>query len=172
MLRQMKLVLGMGVMMLTGLAFAAGGGGSGGSAPSFTPSPQIDVRAEYKSGLDAIGAMDYKGAIKHLKNVVGAVPKFADANNYLGYSYRKAGDKKAALKYYMKALKIEPNHAGANEYLGELYLEQKDLPKAEERMAVLTACCANTSQAKQLMDALTEYKAGGTFNAKPPVLSY
>jgi Flp pilus assembly protein TadD len=158
-------------MMLASAALAAGGGGS---APSYTPAPekQVDVKAEYRAGLQAIEAKDFKAAIKHLKIVSGAAPKSADVQNYLGYSYRKSGDSKAALKYYMKALKIMPTHAGANEYLGELYLEQKDLPKAEERMAALTACCATSPQAKQLMDALTEYKAGGTFTAKPPMLSY
>ncbi len=155
------------------LAFAAGGGGGGGgSMPSASSAPQMDPRAEYKSGLDAIGAANFKKAIKHMKNVIAAAPKFADAHNWLGYSYRKSGDSKAALKYYQKALKLEPTHAGANEYLGELYLEMKDVPKAEERMAVLTACCATTTQAKQLKDALTEYKAAGTFTAKPPMLTY
>lgn len=166
-----KILASVAVLVHVSVAVAAGGGGSS-PAPSFSPSPQIDVRAEYKSGLDAIGALDYKKAIRHLRLVVEAMPKFADAQNYLGYSYRKAGDKKAALKYYLKALKLDPKHAGANEYLAELYLEQKDLPKAEERMAVLNACCANSSQAKQLADALAEYKASGTFNPKPPVLSY
>jgi Flp pilus assembly protein TadD len=155
----------------SGPALAAGGGGSS-SMPSEVSAKPIDLRAEYKSGLDAIAAANYKKGVKHMRTVVAATPKFADAHNWLGYSYRKSGDKKAALKSYLKALKLEPNHAGANEYLGELYLEQKDLPKAEERMAVLNACCANTPQAKQLMDALTEYKAGGTFTAKPPMMSY
>ncbi len=153
------------------MAMAAGGGG-GGSMPAASSAPQVDPRAEYKSGLDAIGAANYKKAIMHLKNVAAAAPKFADAQNWLGYSYRKTGDSKTSLKYYQKALKLEPNHAGANEYLGELYLELKDMPKAEERMAVLTACCAATSQAKQLADAIAEYKAGGKFTAKPPMLTY
>jgi tetratricopeptide (TPR) repeat protein len=167
---KLKIVFVAGVLVANS-AFAAGGGGS---APSYTPSPekQVDVKAEYRAGLEAIDAKDFKGAIKHLKVVAEAAPKSADVQNYLGYSYRKSGDSKAALKYYLKALKIMPTHAGANEYLGELYLEQKNLPKAEERMAALTACCATTPQAKQLMDALAEYKAGGTFTAKPPMLSY
>jgi tetratricopeptide (TPR) repeat protein len=166
-----KLMFAVGACGFAAAALASGGGGS---APSFTPPPerQIDVKAEYRAGLEAIDAKNFKAAIGHLKTVASAAPKSADVQNYLGYSYRKNGDAKAALKYYLKALKIMPTHAGANEYLGELYLEQKDLPKAEERMAVLTACCATTPQAKQLMDALTEYKAGGAFTARPPMLSY
>jgi tetratricopeptide (TPR) repeat protein len=171
MTRTVKILIGASGLLAAGLAFAAGGGGS---APSFTPPPerQIDVKAEYRAGLEAIDAKDFKAAIKHLKLVSSAAPKSADVQNYLGYSYRKSGDSKAALKYYMKALKIMPTHAGANEYLGELYLEMKDVPKAEERMAVLTSCCKETPQAKQLLDAMTEYKAGGNFTAKPPMLSY
>jgi Flp pilus assembly protein TadD len=169
-MRPLMLTLVSGVLTVSNSAYSAGGGG--GSMPSASAAPQIDLRAEYKSGLDALGAQNYKKAIKHFRAVTGGAPKLADAHNWLGYSYRKSGDTKAALKSYLKALKLEPNHAGANEYLGELYLEQKDLPKAEERMAVLNSCCAATSQAKQLADAMAEYKAGGTFTAKAPLLSY
>jgi Flp pilus assembly protein TadD len=171
-MRNLMACLVAGALALTVPATAAGGGGGGGSMPSAPSGPQVDLRGEYKSGLEALGVQNYKKAIKHFRTVTGGAPKLADAHNWLGYSYRKSGDKKAALKSYLKALKLEPNHAGANEYLGELYLEQKDLPKAEERMAVLNSCCAATSQAKQLADALTEYKSGGTFTAKAPLLSY
>jgi hypothetical protein len=50
---------------------------------------------------------------------------------------------------YGKALKLKPNHVGA-EYLGELVPEMKDLPKAEERLAVLTKACNGCEEQKEL----------------------
>ena len=72
--------------------------------------------------------------------------EYADALNLLGYSNRKLGDKAKAMTYYTKALNMEPNHLGANEYMGELYLEMNDLPKAEERLAVLKNACGDCDE--------------------------
>jgi tetratricopeptide (TPR) repeat protein len=151
---------------------AAGGGGGGGWSPPASVAPSVDLAAEFASGVAAIKAQDYKKAIRHLRVVAREKPKDADAQNYLGYAYRKTGDSKAALKYYGKALALNPNHPGANEYLGELYLEMKDVAKAEERLAVLNACCAGQAVTMQLSEAISEYKAKGSFVAKAPLLSY
>jgi tetratricopeptide (TPR) repeat protein len=160
------------VLTLPMLAFAAGGGGGGSWTPPAAVAEKIDLAAEFRAGLVAIEKTDYKSAVQHFRVVAKDQPKNADAQNYLGYAYRKNGDRKNALKYYEKALKLNPNHPGANEYLGELYLEMKDVPKAEARLAVLSACCAANAVTKQLGDAIAEYKAGGSFTAKPPLITY
>jgi Flp pilus assembly protein TadD len=167
-----KTLLICSALVLPMLAFAAGGGGGGSWTPPAAVAEKVDLAAEFRAGLQAIEKTDYKNAVKHLRVVAKGQPQNADAQNYLGYAYRKNGDSKNALKYYQKALQLSPNHPGANEYLGELYLEMKDVPKAEARLAVLGACCAANAVTKQLADAIAEYKAGGSFNAKPPLITY
>jgi hypothetical protein len=62
------------------------------------------------------------------------------------------------MTYYTKALNKEPNHLGANEYMGELYLEMNDLPKAEERLAVLKSACGDCDEYDDLEDEIDDYK--------------
>ena len=63
-----------------------------------------------------------------------------------------------AMTYYTKALNMEPTHLGANEYMGELYLEMNDLPKAEERLAVLKNACGDCDEFDDLEDEIEDYK--------------
>lgn len=109
-----------------------------------------------------IDASDYRGAIPILTAVVQKDPNNADALNLMGYSLRKTGQPDLALQYYDKALSLNPNHLGANEYLGELYVEQGQMDKAKERLAVLQAACGNCAQAQDLRKAI----ATGVPNAK------
>ena len=82
----------------------------------------------------------------------------------MGYSHRKARtpDLAAAERYYDAALKIDPKHRGALEYSGELYLMLGNLPKAEERLAVLDkACTFGCDEYRDLKATIAEYKANG-----------
>lgn len=168
-----RLLMATLALSVSATAMASGGGGGGSwSAPASVAEPPVDLTAEWRAGVDALKAQDYKAAIKHLRLVAREKGKDADAQNYLGYAYRKSGDSKQAMKYYGKALALNPNHPGANEYLGELYLEMKDVAKADERLAVLNACCAASPVTQQLADAIAEFKSKGNFVAKPPMLSY
>jgi len=135
------------------------------------PAP-VDVNAEWRSGIDALNAQTWSKAIRHFRTVAGALPKNPDVLNLLGYSYRRNGDAKKALKYYQRALAIKPDHLGANEYLGELFLETQQVDKAEERLAVLRGCCADTPETQTLARAIETVKAGQAFAASPPRLSY
>jgi tetratricopeptide (TPR) repeat protein len=113
----------------------------------------------YKKASAKVDAGKYDDAIEILEDIVDDNPKNADAWNLMGYSHRKLGEYDDALEYYGKALKLKPNHVGANEYLGELYLEMKDLPKAEERLAVLTKACNGCEEQKELEEKIADYKA-------------
>jgi tetratricopeptide (TPR) repeat protein len=113
----------------------------------------------YKKASAKVDAGKYDDAIEILEDIVDDNPKHADAWNLMGYSHRKLGEYDDALEYYEKALKLKPNHVGANEYLGELYLEMKDLPKAEERLAVLTKACNGCEEQKELEEKIADYKA-------------
>jgi tetratricopeptide (TPR) repeat protein len=135
-----------------GFAWAANSGGGGNSSSKSPEKLYQKASAEVKDG-------DYDDAIDILEDIVRKDPKNADAWNLLGYSHRKLGEYDEALEHYQKALRLKPNHVGANEYLGELYLEMKDLPKAEERLAVLTKACNGCDEQKELEEKIAEYKA-------------
>jgi len=105
-----------------------------------------------------VKAGNYDAAIPLLQKVVTASPRNPDALNYLGFSYRKTGNAGQALVYYQKALDLQPKHIGANEYMGELYLEMKNLPKAEERLAVLKQACINCEEYTELKEKIDQYR--------------
>lgn len=160
------------ITMPTKIAYASGGSSSSQSFSTPAPRDPVDVVALYSDGVKALDAKDYKVAARKFRDVLEEQPHNADALSYLGYASRKLGKQKDSLRYYMKALKEQPNHPGANSYLGELYLEMNDVPKAEERLAVLKACCATLAPTAVLATAIDLVKAGKPFEAKNPTLSY
>ncbi len=138
----------LGLLALPGAAYALGS--------TSTPEPkQADL---YKQAEDLIDDEEYAKAIPLLQKSIQEKGEYADALNLLGYSNRKLGDKAKAMTYYTKALNIEPKHLGANEYLGELYLEMGDLPKAEERLAILKNACGDCEEFADLEDEIEDYK--------------
>lgn len=120
-----------------------------------TPPPPTKS-SNYIEGLRAVNAKEYAKAVPLLERAIVDDPKDADANNLLGYSYRKLGNQKAAFMYYQRALQIDPNNRGANEYLGELYVEMHDLPKAETQLTKITQLCGTGCEEyrdlKQMID--------------------
>jgi Flp pilus assembly protein TadD len=138
--------------MTGGPALGAGGGGS--DTPAQTDNPALGQAVALVKGGD------YASALPLLEAAVSSDPTNADALNYLGYSHRQLGNRDRALGYYQKALSLEPKHRGANEYLGELYLLMGDVPKAEERLAVLDkACFFGCEEYSELKEAIADYKA-------------
>jgi Flp pilus assembly protein TadD len=112
----------------------------------------------YKQAKELVDDEEYAKAIPLLQKSIQEKGEYADALNLLGYSNRKLGDKAKAMTYYTKALNLEPNHLGANEYMGELYLEMNDLPKAQERLAVLKNACGDCDEYEDLEDEINDYK--------------
>lgn len=95
-----------------------------------------------------------------LESYVARAPDDADAENYLGFSYRKLGNLDAAFRHYDKALALNPKHRGAHEYLGEAYLMTGNLAKAEEHLKILDALCfLPCDQYTMLKKAVAAYKA-------------
>jgi Tfp pilus assembly protein PilF len=118
------------------------------------------VAQEFKAGQKAVKAKDYESALVYLSKALEKDPNSADTHNLLGYSYRKLGNTEQAFEHYRMALNINPKHRGANEYLGELYLETDQLPKAEERLAVLDKACPwGCEEYDDLKEAIEKYKA-------------
>lgn len=127
------------------------------------PPPTAKGR-NYTEGERLVKAKEYAKAIPVLEKALADNVRDADANNLLGYSYRKMGNSQSALTYYQRALQLDPNHKGANEYLGQLYVEMKDLPKAEERLAKLATLCppATCEEYRDLKQAIDQAKAGSS----------
>lgn len=141
------------------LAAALSTGGS--LAPVFAAGTETEEQtsADYAAGKAAVDAKDWATAIKYLTAVVDADPANADAENLLGYSYRKSGNFEAAKRHYWQALKLNPDHRGAREYLGEAFLEQKNLGKAEEQLAALIRLCPTGCEERtELQQAIDAYK--------------
>ena len=96
---------------------------------------------EYRLGIQAVEAKNWKEAIQRLSSAALRDTRNADLQNFLAYSYRNAGELPLAFKHYSRALEINPRHRGAHEYLGEAYLMIGNLPKAEEHLAALEKIC-------------------------------
>ena len=127
-------------------------------SPSPTPKPKDP---DLDSGRQAIQAGNWKLAIDDFTRVTARDPQNADAQNLLGYSWRKSGNLDLAFKYYNEALRINPEHKGAHEYIGEAYLMVNNLPKAEEHLARLDKLCFfSCAEYAELKKAVEQYKAG------------
>ena len=108
-----------------------------------------------------IAAKRWPAALAALK-AVNATDS-ADWNNLMGYVLRKGTppDLDAAERHYDEALRLDPRHRGALEYSGELHLMRGDLPRAEQRLAVLDKLCfMPCEEYTDLKEAITRFKAG------------
>ena len=124
--------------------------------------PATETPDKLKAARTQIQNKKWDAAIVELKavNDTGS----ADWNNLMGYSLRKSAtpDYAGAEKFYDAALRIDPKHRGALEYSGELYLITGNLPKAEERLAVLDkVCILPCEEFTDLKKAVARYKAAG-----------
>ena len=124
-----------------------------------SPKPQSP---SFEAGRKAVEAKDFKSALAHLTKAAEEMPKDADVQNLLGYSYRKTGQFDKAMEHYRLALKIDPSHRGAHEYMGELYLETGRLADAENELQALSKACpwfGKCEERDDLKAAIEKYKA-------------
>jgi tetratricopeptide (TPR) repeat protein len=137
------------VLLLPGLPFAEGGGGS--RTPTGDPA--------FAQANMAIQAQNWERAVELLEKIVARDGTNADAYNLLGFSERKRGNLDAAFGHYDRALVLDPKHRGAHEYLGEAFLLIDNLPKAEEHLARLDKLCFfPCEEYTDLKKAITAYK--------------
>lgn len=78
-----------------------------------TPAARRDP--DYDNGKKALEARDWKLAIENFSRVAAKDQKNADAQNGLGYAWRKSGNLDLAFKHYNEALKLDPRHRGTHE---------------------------------------------------------
>jgi len=140
-------------LALTPIAYAA----DTPSGPQPTPKPKDP---DLEAGRQAVEAQNWKVAIEDFNRAAARNPQNADAQNLLGYSWRKSGNLDMAFKYYNEALRIDPDHKGAHEYIGEAYLMVSNLPKAEEHLARLNKLCFfPCSEYTELKKSVERYKS-------------
>jgi tetratricopeptide (TPR) repeat protein len=135
-------------------AVAAGGGD--GPSPGMSSVPEDP---DYAAGRQAVEAGNWQAALAAFGKVGARDPRNANAQNYLGYAYRKMGNLELAFKHYNDALRLDPRHRGAHEYVGEAYLMTDNLAKAEEHLKALDRICLfGCEEYRDLKKAVAEYK--------------
>ncbi|HKQ23532.1 MAG TPA: tetratricopeptide repeat protein [Burkholderiales bacterium] len=114
----------------------------------------------FLEGRKALESQDWKKAVDLFSKAVQSDPKNADAHNFLGYAYRKAGKVDSSFNHYNEALKLNPKHKHAHEYIGEAYLLTDNLTKAEQHLAELQKLCTPIpcEEYKELKRAVDSYK--------------
>jgi len=138
-------------------ALAAGGGGGGMSQAPSVSAPQYDAAAEYRAGVRALEAKDYKAAKTAFDHSISAAPRNANAQYMAGVARTGLGDLKNARKFYARAAKIDPNLIAAWRDLGVTDGQLGDKAKAQETLAALQArratCAETCPQAADLKGA-------------------
>ncbi len=133
---------------------------SSSSSKSKAKTAQPALERNYAQGVKAVDKKDWNLAVFHLYKAVTADPTNADAQNWLGYSYRKLKDFDSAFAAYGEALSIDPKHKGAHEYIGEAYLMTGNLAKAEEHLAALAKLCPKgCEEREELAEKVAAFKA-------------
>ncbi len=142
--------LGLAVAGMSLPTFAAGED----TAPKVQPADP-----DYLAGKKAIDAGNWNAAIDAFNRAAARDQNNADIQNYLGYSYRKAGNLDTAFKHYSVALKLAPDHRGAHEYIGEAYLMKGDLKMAQDHLAALDRICLfGCEEYRELKKAVAEFE--------------
>ena len=125
-----------------------------------SPAPAgVPANPDAEAGKAAIRAQNWNGAIDSFTKVAAHDPRDADAQNWLGYAYRKLENLDMAFKHYNEALRLEPRHRGAHEYIGEAYLMKGDLAKAKEHLVALDRICFfGCNEYSDLKKAIAEFE--------------
>jgi Flp pilus assembly protein TadD len=154
------LVAALSLVLPSGESYAAGSSDGGSSASSTKSAAKVRNKdPNYAAAMKAVKSESWSQAVALLRKVVATDGTDADAQNWLGFSYRKAGDFDSAFKHYALALDLNPNHQGAHEYLGEAYLETDDLKMAQNHLKKLGKICAYDCDAyRGLSKAVKAYK--------------
>jgi tetratricopeptide (TPR) repeat protein len=172
----------LGAAAFAGVAVAAGGGGSGGGQMPSISAPSYDPAAEYRKGVDALKAGDFRQAEESFDHVLSSAPRNGEVWLLMGMSKAGKGDLKAAERAYEKSVKFAPDNIIAHQELGVTLakLNQADKAKAElqllqDKAAKCGDSCADSARLKAAIAAVQGAMApGGTPSAQltPPSLLF
>lgn len=174
--RLVRVVCGSVLLLLAATVSADGGGG--GNMPSGAPpsmsAPRFDPTVEYKKGLEALQAENYKDADRAFGRVLQVMPRDANSNFMAGLARTGLGKLKDARRYYEKAVKYDDNLIPAHQELG---ITLAKLGEADKAQAVLddlkqrAATCADScAQAADLKAAVPAVEAA--LGTAPPPTSF
>lgn len=154
-------------------ALSSGGGGGGGASMPSSSAPDYDPVVEYRKGVDAFEAKDFKKAAAAFRRVVAVAPTHAPAQYLLGASLLGLGDFKHAIKPLEAALKADSTLIDAQRDLAISYARQGDMAKATAQRDAIdgrkAACASACPEASQIDAALTAVNAALT-GAPPQAL--
>lgn len=167
-----------GALLLSASVVLADGGGGGGNMPNSPPSMSarnFDPTVEYKKGLEALQAQNYKDADRAFKRVLQSIPRDPNSNYMAGMASAGLGELKDASRYFEKAVKYDANLIPAQQELGITWAK---LDKPDKAKAVLddlkqrsTACADTCPQAADLKAAIPAVEAalGGPPTSQLPM---
>lgn len=150
-------------LIVAGPALAAGGGGGGGgySAPSDS-APKYDPAVEYRKGIAALQAKDFKAAKTAFDRVLLVAPRDANSNLMAGMARAGLDDWKAARKLFEKAARLDDTSILAQHQLGLAHARLGDRAKAEAQLVALktksdtcATTCPQSADLKIAIDAIT-----------------
>ena len=152
------------VLASTTPALAAGGGGGGGGGGGSAPSesaPLYDPAVEYRTGIAALDARNFKAAKQAFDRVISVIPRDANTQYLAGLSRVGLNDWKGARRNFEKAVKIDPKMIAAQQQLGLAHAKLSDTTKAqavitqlESQSAACAATCAGAASLKTAIDAV------------------
>jgi tetratricopeptide (TPR) repeat protein len=157
----------MGAMPASPVGANTGGRSGGGGMPSAT-GPSFNPAAEYKKGLDALDANDFKAAAKSFDKVLTAAPKNVQTLVADGFAHAGMQDYSGARDVYKKALSVDANHIMARRGLALALVSLGDKDGAGKELDTLKsraqACNGTCAEASDLNAAVTavESAMGGT----------
>lgn len=154
-------LLAAGSLLPASSAIAAGAGSGGGSMPSIS-APSFDPAAEYRKGVEALGAGQYAKARRSFDKVLKVAPKDANSNYLAGRASVGLGDWKRAKKHLDRAVKAKGDMIGAREQLGIANAKLGDRAGAEAQLAALRqleAGCSGCGTAAELKTAIASVTA-------------
>lgn len=145
------------VGLLAAPAHAAGGGGGGMSSAPSASAPQYDAVTEYRTGVAALQAKNFKSAKTAFDHALTVAPRDANTQYLAGVARTGLGDLKGARKFYAKAAKLDANMIVAWRDLGVTDGQLGDKVKAQETLAAIqsrrSACTETCPQAAVLKEA-------------------
>ena len=94
------------------------------------PTDNSTAGENYNNGYHAFQSGDYRTAIKYYRKAIGLDPKFVDAYDNCGISYRRLGNLDSAAYFYKESIKINPKTSIAHGNLAIVYTEKGDLENA------------------------------------------
>jgi tetratricopeptide (TPR) repeat protein len=103
---------------------------SGPALPIAPPTPAIDVKVNFDSGVRSLGKLDYNKAITEFTEAIRLDPTFAPAYLGRGNAHSNQGNLDEAIRDYCEAIRLDPNYAIAYYNRGAIYQHKNKFSKA------------------------------------------